>query len=108
MTEYLAPDLLSCFIKAKLGLTQAEAAEQLGIVPSALTGYLGRKQRPRGDIRKRIEIWSGGAVPESSWLTAEEAVRLGQISAAYVPAAERDESVDADEITDTNPSRTTV
>lgn len=85
MTDCIAPELLSNFLKARPTLTQAQAAEQLNIVPAALTAYLKRKQRPRSDIRKRIERWTQGAVPESAWLTAEELVELGEVSAAVVP-----------------------
>ncbi len=85
MGVYPAVDLLKAFFKTKEPLTQAAAAEQLGIVPSALTAYLKGTQRPRSDIRQRIEKWSGGAVPESSWLTAKERKGLAGVEIAVMP-----------------------
>jgi transcriptional regulator with XRE-family HTH domain len=88
--EYSAPVLLREFLKAK-GLTQAGAATQIGIVPAALTYYLKATQRPRADIRQRIAKWSEGAVPESSWLTAAEAGKLGDTDAAVAPEPKPEE-----------------
>jgi hypothetical protein len=83
--QYPAPDLLKGFIGGHPGLTQAAAAKQIGITPSALTQYLGRKQRPRADIQRRIAKWSGGAVPESAWLLPGEANDLDDVPEAFVP-----------------------
>ena len=71
MAQYDGPRLLNDFIKSK-ALTRSRAADQLGIWPSALTQYLNRKQRPRDDIRERIEKWTGGAVPCGSWRKLRE------------------------------------
>lgn len=86
---YDAPRLLASFLEAKKPLNQAQAAEQLGIVPAALTGYLKRKQRPRADIRQRIAKWSEGFVPEESWLTDDE---RGDLIGVKPAASVRDSS----------------
>lgn len=85
MLRYDAPRLLSDFLKSKRPLTQAEAARQLGIVPSALSGYLKRTQRPRDEVRERIAKWSGGKIPVSSWRTVSETNAISGQDAAFVP-----------------------
>jgi len=85
MTDYDAPVLLRAFLDSKKPLTQAAAAEQIGIVPSALTAYLKRTQRPRSDIRQRIAKWSDGAVPEAAWLTAKEQGAVDGVDVAVTP-----------------------
>ena len=110
MTECSAPDLLSQFLADRKGqgLTQVEAARQLAIPPSALTGYIKRKQRPRSDIRQRIAKWTSGEVPESAWLTADELSELGSVGEVVIPTganeppdpedgAESDQSTGTDE-----------
>lgn len=71
MVRCPAQGLLKDFISAK-GLTQLAAAKQLDLPASALSQYLQKKQRPRADIRQKIARWSGGAVPEASWLSSAE------------------------------------
>jgi len=85
--SYDAPRLLKAFLKAKKPLTQAEAAEQLGIVPSALSGYLKGTQRPRDEVRERIARWSRGKVPVRAWRTADEAKAIADQDAAFIPKA---------------------
>lgn len=92
MSEYIGPDLLRSFLEARSTLTQAAAAGQLGIVPAALNAYLKRKQRPRSDIRQRIAKWTDGAVPESSWLTAEETLAVEETDAVVIPSPESPEA----------------
>ena len=85
MSRYDAPRLLSNFLKSKKPLTQAEASKQLGIVPSALWGYLNRTQRPRDEVRERIAKWSGGRVPVNSWRTAGESRAIAGQDEAVIP-----------------------
>ena len=88
MAAYAAPRLLKAFLKSKKPITQAEAASQLGIVPSALTAYLKAIQRPRPDVRSRIAKWSGGKVPEVAWLTGAERRALAGQGVAFIPEPE--------------------
>lgn len=88
MGTYPAAKLLARFIGDK-GLTQAAAADQLSIVPAALSMYLKRRQRPRADIRTRIAKWSEGAVPEDAWLTAKERAGLASTDPVVVPEPEK-------------------
>lgn len=92
-----APRLLKQFLVSRPGLTQSDAADQLGIRASALSQYLKRKQRPKADIRQRIARWSEGAVPEAAWLTAKERNGLADIDAAVAPAP--DEAPDTEKKT---------
>lgn len=91
MAAYAAPRLLKTFLRSKKPITQAEAANQLGIVPSALTAYLKAIQRPRPDVRSRIAKWTGGKVPEAAWLTARERRALAGQGIAFVPDADPQE-----------------
>jgi transcriptional regulator with XRE-family HTH domain len=86
--DYPAPDLLRTFIESHEGLTQAEAATQIGVVPAALNQYLSRKQRPRDAIRKRIARWTEGKVAEESWLTPDELAEIEGTKPAFVPVHE--------------------
>jgi transcriptional regulator with XRE-family HTH domain len=85
MLRYDAPRLLKAFLDSKKPLTQAEAAKQLGIVPSALWGYLNKTQRPRDEVRERIARWSGGKVPVNSWRTVSEARGIDGQDEAVIP-----------------------
>jgi len=85
MLRYVAPRLLKAFLESKKPLTQAEAAKQLGIFPSALHGYLNKTQRPRDEVRERIARWTGGKVPISAWRTASEARAISDQDAAFIP-----------------------
>ena len=89
MADYDAPDLLRAFIKSKEPLTQAEAAKQLDIFPSALTAYLKGTQRPRDDVRERIHRWSRGKVPVSSWRTADEKSGISGQETVFIPSPNR-------------------
>jgi predicted transcriptional regulator len=84
MAQYNGPKLLRDFLGLK-GLNQVTAANQLRIPPAALSQYLERKQRPRDDIRERIEKWSGGAVPRTAWRTAKELRAIEGIDEAVAP-----------------------
>lgn len=89
MLRYDAPRLLSDFLESKKPLTKAEAAKQLGIVPSALHAYLHRTQRPRDEVRERIARWSGGKVPVRAWRTADEAKAISGQDAAFIPDSKK-------------------
>ncbi len=84
--DYDAPRLLKAFLKAKKPLTQAEAAEQLDIPPSALSAYLKGTQRPRDETRERIATWSRGKIPISSWRKPREQAAITGQCAAFIPS----------------------
>lgn len=62
-------------------LTRAEAARQIGASAAAVQYWLTGGQRPRADIRQRIEKWTGGLIPADSWLTEDEAQKLAAVHA---------------------------
>lgn len=90
MIRYDAPRLLKAFLESKRPLTHAEAAVQLGIVPSALSGYLKGTQRPRDEVRERIARWSRGKVPVRAWRTADEVKAISGQGAAFIPKSSGD------------------
>lgn len=69
------PKLFDDYLVAR-EIKRADAARQLKTSVSAVHYWIKGGQRPRADIRKRIARWTGGEVPESSWLTEEEASAL--------------------------------
>jgi hypothetical protein len=72
------------------GIKRSAAATQLNTSVSAIHYWIKGGQRPRADVRSKIERWSGGEVPASSWLTEEESEQLSSME----PAPEKtDESV---------------
>lgn len=55
------------------GLSQRAVGELLGEVSStSVFGWMHGKFRPKDAMRQRIERWTSGAVPASSWDTVEE------------------------------------
>lgn len=81
--------LLKQFLEArKAVLTQAAAAQQIGISPGQLVYYLQGTQRPKQAVAERIEKWSGGEVSADSWLTDDEKVKLAAVERAPAPAAD--------------------
>ncbi len=90
MIDYDARALLIAFLESKQALTQAEAAKQLDIPPSALSAYLKGTQRPRDETRERIAKWSRGKIPVASWRTAEEQAAITGQSVAFIPKAASD------------------
>lgn len=87
MAVTLGRTLLKQFLEArKAVLTQAAAAQQIGISPGQLVYYLQGTQRPKQAVAERIEKWSGGAVPADSWLTADEKAKLASVERAPEPA----------------------
>lgn len=62
----------------KLGITRSAAAKQIGASAAAVQYWITGGQRPRSDIRQRIEKWSAGEVPAESWLKADEARALAE------------------------------
>ena len=66
-----------------LGISNAEAARQLGVTPVALHYWLRGIQRPRAEMREVIERWSGGAVQAADWLKESERARIDGTEEAH-------------------------
>lgn len=60
--------------RAKVGLSQIQAGEQLGLSGPSISAWESGDKRPKTHIRQRIETWSSGEVPMDSWLLDEERV----------------------------------
>lgn len=54
-------------------ISQDEAGKQLGgISAPSLSAWETGTARPKAHVRKRVAIWTQGAVPEESWLLPGE------------------------------------
>lgn len=71
-------------------LTRSGAARQLMTSAAAIQYWITGAQRPRADARERIEKWSAGEVPSSSWLRPEEAAKLEAVELMREPPAAED------------------
>lgn len=69
------PRLMLAEIKRR-GITRAKAAEELSVSHVTLHFWITEKHRPTGPRPELIEVWSGGRVPRSCWLSAEERAAL--------------------------------
>ena len=63
--------LLKAFLK-KNKLSQADASRALDVSGVVVCLWCSGKQRPRTEYRDALEIWTSGAVPASSWESAED------------------------------------
>lgn len=80
-------DLFEAYIRDK---KKSEVAAELHVSPSVLYYWLKRAQKPREAMRIKIEKWSKGAVPASSWLEAKEIASIAaQEEDSSPPASER-------------------
>lgn len=61
------------------GLTYDSAARALGATKVAVWSWCHTGSRPNARLRLAIERWTRGAVPASSWLSADERVRLDSV-----------------------------
>lgn len=76
------PDQAAADLKAFItshGLGLKPAADSLGVSHPALFAWLRSAARPNAFQRKKLEIWTGGKVCETDWLTQEELRGLGRM-----------------------------
>lgn len=76
------PELFDRFLTER-GIKRSAAATQLNTSVSAIHYWIKGGQRPRADVRSKIERWSGGEVPATSWLTEEERKGLADVGEAH-------------------------
>jgi len=71
--------LLQQFLESR-GILNVEAARCIGVVPSAITLWLGGAA-PRAFYRHKLERWTGGQVPALSWFSDKEQRQLAATTA---------------------------
>lgn len=73
-----APLLLKAFL-VRHGLTLREAGALMQIAHPTIYQWLTGFNVPKAHFRRRVAIWTRNEVPESSWLTAEEASEADKV-----------------------------
>ncbi len=67
--------LLAAFLKSR-GITLLAAAGAIGVSGPTILDWRRGTKRPSSHLRKAIASWSGGEVPEESWMTPAEAASV--------------------------------
>lgn len=63
--------------RAANDISQSKAGEQLGNISApSVHAWESGTARPKNHVRKRIAIWTQGAVPEDSWMFPDEHVEV--------------------------------
>ena len=70
--------LLRGFLK-KNSITQADAAEAIGVSNPTVHDWLVGSKRPRPMHRKAIAVWTSAEVPAASWESAREEQKVANV-----------------------------
>jgi len=82
--------LLDAFLRNR-AITNQAAADALKVSRPSVLYWRTGERLPDAAARVAIELWTGGSVPESSWLSDEERARLAALiphDAQRAPAGE--------------------
>lgn len=55
------------------------AAKALGVSHPTLLSWFSGVSKPKNELREAIEVWTGGAIAASAWMTASERVALDKV-----------------------------
>ena len=100
--ELLGRDLLAAWL-AERAVSQADVARAMGVSNVAVHNWIKGMSPPSDVNRRRLERWTGGAVPTVSWLSPDERAEIEAMPARQSPVvgsaeeAERPSGIDCPE-----------